>query len=82
MAEHLEFTDDTEISFETQRFEKSRLEDLDIVSDIKHEDGEIVSCEFDISQLTHVTLNYNAMEKQRYSWRRRSSEVTRAQLKR
>lgn len=82
MTEHLSFTDDTEVTFKNETFEKSRLKDLDLVTNIEHEDGEVVSCEIDTSQLTHVTLNYNAMEEQRYSWRRSHSDVSGAELKR
>ncbi len=82
MSEHIQFTDETDVSFATDTFEKSRIDDLDLVTDIEYENGEVVRCEFDISQLTHVTLNYNAMEKQRYGWRRTPADETRAQLDR
>jgi len=84
MTEHLSFTEDTEVTFKNETFEKSRLNDLNLVTNIEHEDGEIVSCEIDTSQLTHITLNYNAMEEQRYSWRRSPSDadVSDAELKR
>lgn len=70
MSRTLEFTEETEITFDPATINDVHLKDLSFVLDIDVEDGEVSTCRIDLHELVRAMVLYSSMEKFRYNWRR------------